>query len=62
MSNYIEYQDRVAFHPGYYIKEIVEETGVTQEDFAKRLGTTPENPSILINAEQSLFIDLAAKI
>ena len=23
MSNYIEYNDTIAFHPGYYIKEIV---------------------------------------
>ena len=28
MSNYIEYQDKVAFHPGYYVKEIIEKTGV----------------------------------
>lgn len=26
MSNYIEYKDKVAFHPGYYIKEIIEES------------------------------------
>ena len=62
MSNYIEYNDKVAFHPGYYIKEIVEESGLTQEDFAKRLGTTPKNLSILINGEQSLSIDMAAKL
>ena len=24
MSNYLEYRDTIAFHPGYYIKEIVE--------------------------------------
>ena len=24
MSNYIEYDDKIAFHPGYYIKEIVD--------------------------------------
>lgn len=29
MSNYIEYNDKIAFHPGYYIKEIVEESGLT---------------------------------
>ena len=40
MSNYIEYNDTVAFHPGYYIKEIMDESGLTQKDFAKRLGTT----------------------
>lgn len=62
MSNYIEYNDRIAFHPGYYIKEIVEESGLTQEDFAKRLNTTPKNLSILIRGEQSLSIDIATKL
>lgn len=62
MSNYIEYNDRVAFHPGYYIKELVDESGLTQEDFAKRLGTTPKNLSILIRGEQDLSIDIAAKL
>lgn len=62
MSNYIEYNDKIAFHPGYYIKELIEESGLTQEDFAKRLATTPKNLSILIRGEQSLSIDLAMKL
>lgn len=62
MSNYIEYNDAIAFHPGYYIKEIVEESGLTQEDFAKRLDTTPKNLSLLIRGEQSLSIDIAMKL
>lgn len=62
MSNYIEYNDTIAFHPGYYIKEIVEESGLTQEDFAKRLDTTPKNLSMLIRGEQSLSIDIAMKL
>ncbi len=62
MSNYIEYNDTAAFHPGYYLREIVEESGLTQEDFAKRLGTTPKNLSILLKGDQSLSIDIAAKL
>ena len=62
MSNYIEYNDTVAFHPGYYIKEIVDESGLTQKDFAKKLGTTPKNLSLLIRGEQSLSIDIAMKL
>jgi addiction module HigA family antidote len=62
MSNYIEYNDKVAFHPGYYIKEIVEESELTQEDFAKRLDTTPKNLSLLIRGEQSLSIDISMKL
>ena len=62
MSNYIEYKDKIAFHPGYYIKEIIEDSGLTQEDFAKRLDTTPKNLSILIRGEQSLSIDIVMKL
>ncbi len=62
MSNYIEYNDTVAFHPGYYIKEIIDESGLTQEDFAKRLDTTPKNLSLLVRGEQSLSTDIAMKL
>ena len=62
MSNYIEYNDTVAFHPGYYIKEIVDESGLTQKDFAKELGITPKRLSLLIRGEQSLSIDIAMKL
>ena len=62
MSNYIEYNDRIAFHPGYYIKEIIDESGITQEDFAKRLDTTPKNLSVLISGKQKLSVDIAMKL
>lgn len=62
MSNYIEYKDGLAFHPGYYIKETIEESGITQEDFAKRLGTTPKNLSLLVRGEQNLSFDIALKL
>lgn len=62
MSNYLEYKEKVAFHPGYYIKELVDDSGLTQEDFAKRLGTTPKNLSYLIRGEQSMSIDIAMKL
>ncbi len=62
MSNFIEYKDSIAFHPGYYIKELVDESGLTQEDFAKRLDTSPKNLSLLIRGEQSLSVDMAIKL
>ena len=61
MSNYIEYNNKVAFHPGYYLKEIIEESGLTQDDFAKRLDTTLKNLSLLVRGEQNLSIDIAKK-
>lgn len=62
MSNYIEYNNKVAFHPGYYLKEIIDESGLIQEDFAKRLDATPKNLSLLVRGEQSLSIDIAMKL
>lgn len=62
MANYIEYKDTIAFHPGYYIQEIVEDSGLTQEDFAKRLGTTPKNLSVLIRGQQGLSVDIAMRL
>lgn len=62
MSNYKEYHDRIAFHPGYYIEEIIDESGLSQKDFASRLDTTAKNLSILVRGEQSLSIDMAVKL
>lgn len=62
MSNYVEYGNKIAFHPGYYIKEYIDEMGLTQEDFANRLGTTPKNISYIIRGEQDISIDLATKL
>jgi addiction module HigA family antidote len=62
MSNYVEFNDKIAFHPGYYIKEIIDDSGLTQEDFAKRLDTTPKNLSYLVRGEQNLSVDIAMKL
>ncbi|MBQ8693911.1 MAG: HigA family addiction module antidote protein [Synergistaceae bacterium] len=62
MSNYVEHNGRVAFHPSYYVKEIFEETGLSQKDFAERLDTTPKNFSVFLKGKQRLSIDLANKL
>ena len=62
MSNYIEYNDKIAFHSGYYIREMVEASGLTLEDFAKRLDITPKSFSLLIRGEQNLSTDIATKL
>jgi addiction module HigA family antidote len=54
--------DLMAFHPGYYIDEIIEEMGITQEEFAIRLGTTPKTISKLVNGETGISNDLALKL
>ena len=44
-KNVIEYKNLCAFHPGYYIEELVEEYGITQNEFALRMGTTQKTIS-----------------
>ena len=62
MNNYIEHNNIIAFRPGYYINELIDESGVTQENFAKRLDITPKKLSSLIRGEQSLSIEIAMKL
>lgn len=60
--NKLKNKELMAFHPGYYIDEIIEEMGITQEEFAIRLGTTPKTISKLVNGETGISNDLALKL
>lgn len=58
----VEYNDITAFHPGYYVAEVIEDMGITQEEFAARLNTTPKTVSQLVNGKCNLSRDLAKKL
>ncbi len=62
MSNLIEYKDIVAFHPGYYIADIIEDMGVSQAEFATRMGITAKTLRKLINGQVNIYNDLAKKL
>lgn len=62
MSNVIEYNEIMAFHPGYYIAEIIEDMGISQSEFAIRVGTTPKTISTLVNGQVNLSNEIAKKI
>lgn len=62
MSNISEYKELVAFHPGYYIGEIVEDMGISQAEFAVRLGTNTKTLSFLLNGQANITNDLAKKL
>ncbi|MGN0390376.1 MAG: HigA family addiction module antitoxin [Wujia sp.] len=57
-----EYKDIVAFHPGYYIADIIEDMGISQVEFATRMGTTAKTLSNLINGQANISNDLAKKL
>lgn len=62
MSNIVEYEDLIAFHPGSYIEEIVEDLNITQSEFANRLGVSAKLVSKLINGEENLSDSTANKL
>lgn len=62
MSNIKEYKDIVAFHPGYYIADVIEDMEMSQAEFAQRMGTTAKTLSQLINGQANISNDLAKKL
>ena len=62
MNNISEYKDIVAFHPGYYIADVIEDMGVSQAEFATRLGTNTKTLSYLLNGQANITNDLAKKL
>lgn len=62
MSSMKEYKDIVAFHPGYYIADIIEDMGISQAEFATRMGTTAKTLSNLVNGQANISNDIAKKL
>ena len=60
--NKIEYEELIAFHPGYYVKNYIEEQGITQEELAKRLQVTPKYVSDLVNGRINLTDEMVLKL
>ncbi|MBZ1354259.1 HigA family addiction module antidote protein [Streptococcus sp. LPB0406] len=58
----VKYKDLVAFHPGQYIGELIEDYQMTQKEFAEKLGLSPKAISKLVNGEESITNDIAQKL
>ena len=56
------YNDLIAFHPGYYISDVIEEMDITQEEFAKRLNLTPKHLSEIVNGKAKVTPEVANKL
>lgn len=60
--NRIEYDNIIAFHPGYYLKDMLEAWNMTQDEFAKRLDTSGKTVSKLLNGKINLTEEMALSI
>ena len=51
-----------AFHPGYYVNEIIENSNITQEEFAAKSGISTETIRKLVKGEIKISDDLAQQL
>lgn len=62
MSTEKSYKDIIAFHPGSYVEDIIEDLNITQREFAERLGVTPKTITLLIQGKERISTNLADKL
>ena len=58
----VEYKDLIAFHPGQYVEELIEDYNITQKEFAERLGISEMKLGKLVNGEESISNDIAENL
>lgn len=58
----VGYKDLIAFHPGQYVEELIEDYNVTQKEFAERLGISEMKLGKLVNGEESISNDIAENL
>ena len=58
----VEYKEIIAFHPGYYVKDIIEDLKMNQCEFAKRLEITDKTLSKLLSGEAPMSREIAKKM
>ena len=62
MSSTVFYKDIIAFHPGAYIEDIIDDLNITQSEFAKRMNTSSKTISTLVRGKSKLTPDLAFRL
>jgi len=62
MNTIVEYKNIVAFHPGYYIAEIIEDMGISQSEFADRIGISNEMLNNIVDGRLGISSDIARKL
>lgn len=61
-STIVEYKDLIAFHPGQYVGELIEDYNMTQKEFAEKLGIFSKTISKLVKGEESIGNEIAQKL
>lgn len=62
MKDSTDFQDFIAFHPGYYLRDYIETNGMTIENFAHKIGIDEETLTLLLKGELDLDVKTIDKI
>lgn len=62
MSSYVEFKNPMAFHPRYFVSELIEYSGFSVEEFATRISVLPDDISSLIHGEKKLSHEIAIEL
>lgn len=60
--NKIIYKELIAFHPGYYIKQLIDEKKITQIELGKQLKISKSDVNNLINGKLELSKEIALNL
>ena len=60
--NFIIESDLEFYHPGIYIKDIIEDKNISTEQFAENVGISVDAINKLVNSEVSITDDIANKL
>lgn len=58
----LEYNNQIAFHPGYYIKEMLEYEEMSQPELASRLQISEKDMSDLLHGKTNLSDEMAMNL
>lgn len=58
----VGFKNRLAFHLGQYLGELIEDYNLTQKEFAEKLGVSPKMIRKLVKGEQSISNEIAQKL
>ena len=62
MRTIVENENIIAFHPGYYIADIIEDMGISQSEFADIVGVSDEILNNIVNGRIGISSDIARKL
>lgn len=62
MSNIKEYNGIIAFHPGCYVEEAIQDMRINKGELAKRLGVSERTLSLFIDGQINVSYNLARRL